>query len=397
MQSGYLNYSVNNQILIVINKAEANKVLREKVMDKKKNILFTGITGNIGALLARRLLEDDNVTIYALARSERVDVSRRIKRSLRTFGAVTEEMLASIVPIKIDITSKEELESLNLPEKIDETWHFASSLKYLAKDYMEICDVNIISLKNIIQLHKRVGNDNAKFYYVSTAYIGGKNFELVREEEIRYKDSMQFNNEYERSKLKAENLVMDEIRKGDFNANILRPSVATGEKETGKLINYHGYYLGIQALSEFKKYLVNKNIEERFFRITGKKDATINLIPIDDCVEIMLKIKESNPEKGEIFNVVNKNSVPMDQLLRVMGQNLGVHLECGDSESFQERKKTKEEKMMAYGTTYIMPYFDQKTKFDATNTSQVLGHIYEYKITDEKLFAINQKYLDDFR
>ena len=287
----------------------------------------------------------------------------------------------------------DQIEDVDIPEKIDETWHFASSLKYLAKDYSDIYNVNINFLKCILNLHKKAARIGAKFFYASTAYVGGENFSLVTEEEIKYSDDMIFNNEYERTKLMAENLIMDAVRYDGINANILRPSVVIGDKHEGRLVNYHGYYLGVQALNEFKKYHSRWSVSDTEFRIIGMKSAETNLIPIDDCIDIMYRIAASSPVSGMIFNVVNRKGVTLEQLIRVAEKNFGLNFICCEDKDFIGNPKNKHERMLSLGAGYVMPYCKLKIEFDASNTTSVLGTTYSYELSDERLYEMNQKYI----
>src|SRR5688500_14803195 len=193
---------------------------------KAKTILLTGITGNMGAFAALRFLEKGH-KVYALVRPKKgLDCMKRARRTLRQFSGSDGNGSPNIEQLEIvegDIGHDAGLASINVPEKIDETWHFASSLKYMPKESDEIFGVNINGLANMIELHRK--NKGGEFFYISTAYLGGKNLKFVPEGPIACDNNVSHNNYYERSKMLAESMFLKAIETGQLKGAIFRPSI----------------------------------------------------------------------------------------------------------------------------------------------------------------------------
>src|SRR5687767_5221830 len=100
---------------------------------KAKTILLTGITGNMGAFAALRFLEQGH-KVYALVRPKKgLDCLKRARRTLRQFSGSNGASAGNFEHLEIvegDIGDSGAIASIRVPEAIDETWHFASSLKY---------------------------------------------------------------------------------------------------------------------------------------------------------------------------------------------------------------------------------------------------------------------------
>lgn len=365
-----------------------------------KNILLTGATGNMGAYAAREFIKEGS-SVFAIARSrnrKKGMAARRMKRSVLSFGGFEREYDQAVLDnkfttIDVDIADADALSQLKLDYKIDETWHFASSLKYLPNDNDELYQVNIASLNSMIDLHKRHSHDDSRFYYISTAYIGGKTMSAVKEENLVINNEMQFNNEYERTKLIAENTVMGKIASGEIKGNIFRPSIVVGDRATGSLVNYNGYYLAIKLAVEMKKYFASKKGDLQQLRIHVNKEGAINLIHIDDATDLMLKIRNAGPKNGDIFNIVNGKETKLQSIFEVIGKQVGYDILLCNGEDFAVKPKNRYEKLAYYGMTYIMPYVNQKISFETSNVDKVIGEPFVFDMIPQ-IYKINDKYIN---
>jgi nucleoside-diphosphate-sugar epimerase len=365
----------------------------------KKKVLLTGVTGNLGAYAAREFLKKE-YKVYVLARlTSNSDSSKRVLKSILTFGADSEIIDSikskNLVIIPVDISIEDDMSKIKLPEEIDETWHFASTLKYLPKDIEEIYSTNVKGTKNVILLHKKSSHENSKFFYISTSYVGGKDISVIPESRIEINEDMAFHNEYEHSKLKAENIVLDQISLGIINGNIFRPSVVVGDKNNGLLINYHGFYLSINTLYNFKESLRKNNEKLGVLNFESNPDATVNLIPIEDAVALMNSIVETNPPNGEVYNIVNEKEIRIGNILSVIGDELEIKLRACEKDNKASINRTKKwyDKLMDYGGNYFMPYLNHQITYDNSASFRQLKSRYEYDL-EPRLNNLARIYVD---
>lgn len=367
----------------------------------EKNILITGVTGNLGALMACKFLENGHRVIATVrSRSKNNFHIERALQAINVFASDNNLINESIkngkfIIIRGDMNDIDSLEEVKQLKNIDETWHFASSLKYMPKDREQIYQANVIGLKNILKVHYTVAKPKAPFLYISTAFIGGKNTDLLDENQIKLDEEMTFTNEYERTKLIAENIVLDEISKNSLNALIFRPSIVVGDSIQGKLINYNGFYLGVKALFNFMSYLRDINNVNLNIRLSVPIESTVNLIPLDNCIDSMLFIYNSNKRNNTIYSIVNTEILSTRQVLKVIADAVGLNITFASPEEFGLEPRTKLEKILLYGMNYIMPYTNRNIVFDCSNTTSVLGKEPNYHLLENgKIKMLVKKYIE---
>ena len=172
-----------------------------------KTVLLTGITGNLGALMAWNLLSKG---CRVLAPCRAVGNITARERAFKTMTVVSgneidpgSDLASSLEVIEVDITDSKVMGKLELGQVIDETWHFASTVKFMAKDRDEIYRVNLQELDEVLALHQRHATPSTRFYYVSTTYIGGSGIRFLPEKRLNFEQIESFHNDYERSKFQA--------------------------------------------------------------------------------------------------------------------------------------------------------------------------------------------------
>ena len=84
--------------------------------------------------------------------------------------------------------------------------------------------VNIKGTEHALQFAS--SGKRKRFHYVSTAYVAGKQNCTICENEMV--GEPQFNNEYERSKFVAEQLVVKYAKSNDITYTIYRPGIIVG-------------------------------------------------------------------------------------------------------------------------------------------------------------------------
>lgn len=361
-------------------------------------ILLTGITGNLGAFAALEFLRRGD-KVYAIARSRGgFDLCRRrVLRNLRVISPDERdlrELLRNLELLQADITDEGSIAALNIPERIDQTWHFASSLKYMPKDREEIFSANVDGLKNILRLHGACRGEGANFFYISTAYLSGKNSSLVPEARLDYDEEMSFNNDYEISKLVAEGIFLDAVDSGEVRGAVFRPSIVIGDRHTGRLVNYNGYYLVVKAWHNLCKSMKEIGERDRLLRIDIDPDNKLNLIPINDVIDAMIEIADGDFNNGDVFNVVNEDEITLRQGFDALEKSVGYELRslCQPS-VFDASPKSRYEKLVSYALTYTSPYMKIRISFASDNVRRVLGRELRVNVYPELLDRLTAAYV----
>lgn len=342
-----------------------------------RRVLLTGITGNLGAAMAIRLLRAGD-EVYALVRSRRRGTGpRRARESLALLpeaAGLDAAAWARLHIVDADMTDTGGMEALRLPAPVDETWHFASSLKYMPRDRDEIHRANLTGMRNTLALHRRHAAHGARCHYVSTAYLAGRGVTRVPEARIPYDDELAFNNEYERSKLLAENEFLDAVQAGSLDGLVFRPAIVCADPEGCRLVNYNGFYLGLKAWFSLSEYMVSQGRRGDTVRLWVDPDNTLNLVPLGPTVEAMRAIAAGNPAGGEVFNLVNETPPTLAQVFEWVNRHIDVVcVLCGVGDP-RDQSRTTYEKLVAYSLTYVSPYVKQRITFDSGNTRRALAH-----------------------
>ena len=340
---------------------------------RPKTILLTGITGNMGAFAALRFLEKGH-KVYAIVRPKKgLDCLKRARRSLRQFCTAesnSTDRFQNLEIVEGDIGDRDGAHLIIVPEKIDETWHFASSLKYMPKESDEIFGVNVKGLANMIELHRNCRG--GEFFYISTAYLGGRNLKLVPEGPIVCDENISHNNYYERSKMLAESMFLKAIESGQIKGAIFRPSIVIGDSVEGKLIHYTGPYQVARTWHCLSSAITELGKTDKMVRVAANLDHSMNLIPLDIATDAMIELSEIERGDATVFNIVNKKELHMNDAFGAIGRCTGVETVLCSLEEMRRSSKSIYETLISYSLDYISPYVNHKVGFESKQMERLL-------------------------
>jgi len=361
-----------------------------------KTVLLTGITGNLGALMAWNLLSKG---CRVLAPCRAVGNITARERAFKTMTVVSgheidpgSDVASSLEVIEVDITDSMVMGKLELGQVIDETWHFASTVKFMFKDRDEIYRVNLQGLDEVLALHQRHATLGTRFYYVSTAYIGGSSIQFLPEKRMDLEQIKSFHNEYERSKFQAESRFLEAVDDDAVDGIVLRPSIVVEPDPPGSLKNFHGYYYFVRSLNNFNRYLTRRNESIRL-RMQMPRDNLLNFIPLDAVIKRMVAVRNLSPPSGSVFNVCNASNVTVELLGQALSKHLShITFDLVGPESFEETQKTLYETLVAYNTVYTAPYCYEKIQFDQSETLAILGNSFTREYNVDRLYELNLRF-----
>jgi nucleoside-diphosphate-sugar epimerase len=213
------------------------------------NVLLTGITGNLGFAIAQSLYQRE-VKVLPIVR----DLAALTRLGLSVENAQTADLTTTGLHIN--------------PGAVDCIVHSAGAVHFEKSK-----NSNFKMMQSMLTLAQQL---EVPIYYVSTAFLwrapGNKTGPR---------------NAYEHDKLNAEKILKD----SGLPHTIFRPSVLTGDQQSGQLINWTGYYiLASQFLAAAQ---IANDTKIRFPLLTG----TSNMISTDQAA-------------GVISNIVTDNNLP---------------------------------------------------------------------------------------
>ena len=253
-------------------------------MNSKKNILITGGAGFIGSHLCKRLLDEGNkiICLDNLFTGSKNNISNLIDNSDFEF-------------VNHDITKP------YYREGIDEIYNLAcpaSPIHYQINPIKTIktCTIGVI---NMLGLAK---NNNAKILQASTSEIyGDPDIHPQTEKYNGNVNTLGRRSCYDEGKRCSETLFMDYYREHNLNIKIVR------------IFNTYGPNMAIndgRVVSNF----INQAINNKEITINGNGNQTRSFQYIDDLIDGMIKMMNSENNFIGPVNLGNPNEISMNDL-----------------------------------------------------------------------------------
>jgi long-chain acyl-CoA synthetase len=219
----------------------------------KNRIFITGGTGNLGAGIILRFLENSSTDrLILLIRADSTDeASARLRSAILRLSPDLDftRLLRRVKIVCGDITqndlglSRRDYEYLtaNLTHIIHSAaaTKFGSSLENNRK-------INYYGTKNIMTLAQKAYREGQlkEIAHISTAYVCGGQTGTILEDNLN--SSFDFSNTYEQSKWEAECYVRSLMPK--LPVSVYRPSIIVGDSKTGTIINLSGIYIPLMLI-----------------------------------------------------------------------------------------------------------------------------------------------------
>ncbi len=370
---------------------------------REKVFLVTGSTGFLGGAITRRLLvsgyrlrllirKRDNdtspnsfgreSTIKELILGNQLNECLTEQRSMTDDRAGTDESLYDLFLSNVEIfegniTSRdlglEEEDYKRLCCEVDEVFHCAAATHFEEQRVGELMVVNVEGTKKMLQFAN--SGKQKKFHYVSTAYVAGKQNDIVYENELVDEEPL-FNNEYERSKFIAEQVVIKYARDNEIPYTIYRPGIIVGDSKTGATCKFDNLYIFMKVLCNIQKSFINhesEGLNDITVRVPGIPDALINLVPVDyvaDAIVVILKAKESI---NKIFHITNPYPPELDELRDLLMPVLGIEgINVKIDGQMEHKHLSAMERLFLRQTRTYYSYLFSRLRFDCRNTQSVL-------------------------
>lgn len=277
------------------------------------NILLTGVTGNLGSVIAELLLLSGH-TVLPVVRSR-----EPLGAYANAFTAVVEADLES--PHHISFAQG----------AIDGIVHCAGNVHFTKAEH-----TNEQMMRTIIAVAESLA---VPIYHISTAFV----WKPAASEQV-------FANAYERDKYAAEVL----LRQSDLPYVIFRPSVLVGDTSTGLLRNWTGYYQLVRAVLAAAKEQPDQVIS--FPSLTGTSD----MVPVDMAAATILK-HFSKEYYGKTLFITNPEPPPAGWVLEETLNYFGIRdqfvLQPVSYEEYSTAPRTVVEKRLVALGVHFAPYW----------------------------------------
>ena len=359
---------------------------------KTKTIFITGATGFVGSNLACEFLRH-GYQLKLLVRGE--NPQERVDNLFcQLYGRPEEYHKAKerLEIIKGDIT-KENLgicahEIDRIRHEINFVFHCAASVSFDEAEKSQIEEQNVYGTKNILDFMCRL--NLRELHYISTAYVAGQRIGVVYEDELD--NGQTFNNPYEESKFRAEQLVREYRDKYSLKTTIYRPAIIIGNSKTGRTSSFVGFYGLIRNLWMLKELfkadlqrggrramaagVLSKNdVLYLPLRVHGLISKTLNLVPIDYIVDVIIRIFKKEESHNKTYHLINPSPPTIGYIQRSVNMSLKIDgVRIVEPKEFQTKPMTPWESFFSKSIKNYAPYLErEEPMFSADNTQYILN------------------------
>ncbi len=260
-----------------------------------KNVLLTGANGFIATHIARALVADEAVVIFALVRANDVPSAQaKLAREWWDYPELIRALGTRIHAIPGDISQPnfgiDKTEYLNLAAKTTHIIHTAADWRLLPLE--ELRKTNVQGTANVIAFAKEANKHHRleRLSHLSTAYVAGAATGTILENQLT--DKFGFFTAYEQSKYQGELLVHSAQK--DLPVSIFRPSMVVGDSKTGAVKTFNTFYFPLRL------FLTGKL---RFMPV--RRSLRINIVPVGYVAKAVVQLTFEPKAAGQTFHVVS--------------------------------------------------------------------------------------------
>ncbi len=271
-----------------------------------QTIFFTGFPGFLGSELLPRVLErSPEATAVCLVQPKFAALARERAAELVARDAA---LGGRIDIVEGDITAPD----LGLGSRYDELAATTTEVFHLAAVYdLTVARdlavrVNVEGTVHVLDFAEACA-DLDRFQYVSTCYVSGRYTGPFRETDLV--KGQRFNNFYEETKYLAEVEVQARMAAG-MPATIYRPSVVSGDTETGATQKLDGPYFLIRWLLKQPRVAV--------MPMVGDPDGyRFNCVPRDFLVDAVAELSRRPDTVGQVYALADPEPMTVREIVEV--------------------------------------------------------------------------------
>ncbi len=366
----------------------------------KTKIFLTGITGLVGSSFVTALLNDRPDTEFVcLTRGGRNRTAAdRVAEAVRgqcEFDGTPEryhDVMRRIEVIDGDVVTLNPAAVAADPKMDGVTivFHCAADVNLSKDPTGKTFRINFNGTENVLALAKLI--KAKEFHYVSTAYVAGRSHGISPETQV---PDNGFNNPYEESKFKAEQLV----RASGFPFTIYRPAIITGRRSDGSIRKPLAFYRILEFLAKLKSHRCSKlgisplediDLEIHFRTVPSER---VYFVPIDFVQYAVTKCFQK-PVSNQTYHVTGDSPVSTMMIDRAVAKTIGLkELTISDDAI----APNKDEKLMERFLGDLFPYFSADIVFAQNNIRAALGNeALDWKFGEKELEIMMKRFFVDF-
>lgn len=347
-----------------------------------KTVLLTGANGFVATQIARHLIADPEVAVFALIRAKDAKAAQaKLAREWWDFPELIDALGTRIQAFSGDVSQPRlglgSVEYEEIVQKITHVIHTAADWRLLPVD--ELRKTNVQGTANVIALAKEARKHRLeRLSHISTAYVAGGATGTVSEDQLI--DHYGFFTAYEQSKYEGERLV--QAAKAELPVSVFRPSMVVGDSETGAIKTFNTFYFPMRL------YLTGKM---RLLPVS--RSLKLNVVPVDYVAKAVVQLTFEPKAAGQTFHVVAPSeSLPkLGELLEfvqawaktelgyTLPRAICVPLSTSSMKAVLKLQRAfTGDRKTSDALIALSPYFSENRKFSRSNIDRLLGP-YDFK------------------
>jgi len=352
--------------------------------------LLTGATGQIGSYLLRDILAAEKPLAVVVRPNAEMSIQQRINEIVSKW----EDHLGRDLPRPVCLAGDTTKEFFGLSQQ-DRHWvrancnsliHNAASVAFGKRNAVGATwDNNVSSAKRVVELCRYASIEHLAF--VSTAYVCGQHQGTFYEHDLNLGQS--FRNEYEHSKLAAEQIVRE------FNAadvcTIFRPSIVIGDYQTGQTASFQGFYRLVQFTNSISS-LAPRHSDGSWrhnVRLTLTGNEKRNFVTVDWVSAVMTKIVFDSNCHGQTYHLTPQKATTTREIEDALQQYFRYHgVQFVGPISLNESDQSVEERRFFEYLSEYNDYWQNDPTFDRRNTDKASALVEEGRVDVDCLYRL---------
>lgn len=274
-------------------------------------ILFTGYPGFLGvALLPRVLRRLPEATALCLVQEHFVATAEQRVAELAPDEAARVEIVVGDITkegLGLDAATRERISATTV-----EVFHLAAVYD-LAVGRDLAMRINVDGTRHVTDVVRSCSNLR-RYQYVSTCYVSGRYAGAFRETDLVL-HGQQFNNFYEETKHLAEIIVAEAMADG-VPTTIYRPSVVSGDSDTGATQKYDGPFFVIRLLMKQPRIAIVP-------MVGNPTSYRFNMVPRDFVIDAIDELSGRDDTAGQVFALADPEPLTIEDLVTVFAEATG--------------------------------------------------------------------------
>lgn len=289
-------------------------------------LLLTGATGLVGRFLLAGLLRR-HIPVVAFVRPQAFrSVRERIDQCLAPFESHCQ--LPRPIVFEADFAKPGLGLSSDARQWLEKrpirVLHSAASIRFQAEHPDgEPYATNVRGTQMLIEAAQRWKVE--QWHHVSTAYVQCDRYTFQTAYETPVHPQAQAGNDYERSKIRAEEMVSQCEHIGV--RTIYRPSIVVGHSQSGYTSTFHGFYAPLQIAAGLARTSgFDARAGDIFRERLGMSSSdSKNLVPVDWLAEAILALMENPRAHGGIYHLTHEKPTRLHSMQTAMLESLEAH------------------------------------------------------------------------